>query len=57
MYVYISIEELERSRLLEYGLYIEETLPKFVQQSQVTHNNELELLIHPEGRPHPFSYP
>ena len=35
--------------LLSFGQYIEEVLPKYVQQAQVTHGNELEILIHPEG--------
>lgn len=39
----------EGSSLTEFGQYIQEMLPKYVQQTQITHGNELELLIHPEG--------
>ncbi|XP_064398539.1 NADH dehydrogenase [ubiquinone] iron-sulfur protein 3, mitochondrial-like [Halichondria panicea] len=38
-----------RSSLMEFGQYVQEMLPKYVQQTQITHGNELELLIHPEG--------
>ncbi|XP_003387348.1 PREDICTED: NADH dehydrogenase [ubiquinone] iron-sulfur protein 3, mitochondrial-like [Amphimedon queenslandica] len=44
-----TAREEKRLRLSDYGRYVEENLPKFVQQTQVTHNNELEVLIHPEG--------
>lgn len=37
------------SQLLQYGRYIHDILPKYVQQTQLTHNNELEVLIHPDG--------
>lgn len=35
--------------MIDYGKYVEENIPRFVQETQVTHNNELEILIHPEG--------
>lgn len=34
---------------MEFGCYVQEMLPKFVQHAQITHSNELELLISPEG--------
>ncbi|XP_032837301.1 NADH dehydrogenase [ubiquinone] iron-sulfur protein 3, mitochondrial [Petromyzon marinus] len=39
----------ERTKLATFGEYVAEILPKYVQQAQVTSQNELELLIHPEG--------
>ena len=38
-----------RSVLLEFGSYIGECLPKYVQRARVTHGDELEVLIHPDG--------
>lgn len=35
--------------LTGYGRYLQEMLPKYIQEAQLTHGNELELLIHPEG--------
>lgn len=37
------------SQLSEYGLYVAECLPKYVQKVQIAHGNELEVLISPEG--------
>ena len=37
------------TRLSEYGEHVGNMLPKYVQQTQVNHNNELEILIAPEG--------
>ncbi|XP_046842458.1 NADH dehydrogenase [ubiquinone] iron-sulfur protein 3, mitochondrial-like isoform X2 [Xenia sp. Carnegie-2017] len=42
-------EDPVRKRLSEYGEYIGKVLPRYVQQTQVTNNNELEILIAPEG--------
>lgn len=39
-------EKLSHAKL---GSYLIECLPKYVQKCQVTSNNELEVLIHPEG--------
>lgn len=50
MYCVIFIEEIEQAQLLEYGKYVQEIMPKYVQQTQVTHNNELEVFIHPDGK-------
>jgi NADH dehydrogenase (ubiquinone) Fe-S protein 3 len=38
-----------KERLLEFGQFVSESMPKFVQQVQVSHGNELEVLIAPEG--------
>ena len=38
-----------KQRLIDYGQYLQGILPKYIQQVQLTHTNELELLIHPEG--------
>eukprot|EP00731_Ephydatia_muelleri_P026084 Em0018g184a len=40
---------VKRQNLIDYGQYLQGILPKYIQQVQVTHINELELLIHPEG--------
>ncbi|XP_038067411.1 NADH dehydrogenase [ubiquinone] iron-sulfur protein 3, mitochondrial-like isoform X2 [Patiria miniata] len=41
--------ELQANRLADYGKYVADCLPKYVQQVQVSHTNELEVLINPEG--------
>lgn len=38
-----------RKTLIEFGKYVGECLPKYIQKIQVTHTDELELLIHPQG--------
>ncbi|KAK2141450.1 hypothetical protein LSH36_1095g00103 [Paralvinella palmiformis] len=38
-----------KSNLMEFGQYIGDCLPKYVQKAQVTHGNELEVMIHPDG--------
>ncbi|CAM9145932.1 unnamed protein product, partial [Lampetra fluviatilis] len=43
------VDAVERAKLVAFGEYVAEILPKYVQQAQVTCHNELELLIHPEG--------
>ena len=42
-------KEQSVTQLLDFGRYVQEVLPKYVQQVQVTGNKELEILIHPEG--------
>ncbi|CAK8683523.1 NADH dehydrogenase [ubiquinone] iron-sulfur protein 3, mitochondrial-like isoform X2 [Clavelina lepadiformis] len=37
-----------RQKLLEFGDYVAECLPKYVQQVQLTYTNELEVMIDPE---------
>lgn len=38
-----------RSQLTEFGQYVAECLPKYIQKVQLTAGDELELLIVPEG--------
>jgi len=40
---------VERQTLSEFGSYVADCLPKYVQKVQVTPGNELEILIVPEG--------
>lgn len=40
---------VQRSQLAEYGKYVAECLPKYVQKVQLTAGDELEVLIAPEG--------
>jgi len=42
-------DEVTKERLLEFGQFVSESMPKFVQQVQVSHGNELEVLIAPQG--------
>lgn len=39
----------KRKQLLTFGSYAGKCLPKYVQKIQLTHGNELELLIVPQG--------
>ena len=45
----IFIEDPTRSKLLEFGQFVSNSMPKYVQAAQVTEGNELEILICPEG--------
>lgn len=38
-----------KQTLVDYGQYVGQCLPKYVQKVQVTNGNELEILIHPDG--------
>lgn len=38
-----------RSQLKDFGKYVAECLPKYIQKVQITAGDELELLIAPEG--------
>lgn len=38
-----------RNALLEFGRYVGECMPRFVQQVQVNHGDELEVMVHPDG--------
>lgn len=49
IFIVASPTDEKKAMLLSFGQYIQEVLPKYVQQAQVTHGNELELLIHPDG--------
>ncbi|XP_015784863.1 NADH dehydrogenase [ubiquinone] iron-sulfur protein 3, mitochondrial [Tetranychus urticae] len=39
----------KRAKLIDFGRYCAECLPKFIQKIQVTHVDELEIMIAPEG--------
>jgi NADH dehydrogenase (ubiquinone) Fe-S protein 3 len=45
--VRVNVEQ--RKALVDFGQYVAECLPRFVQHVQMTSTNELELLIHPDG--------
>lgn len=42
-------DELSRSSLIDFGKYVAECLPKYVQRVQFTAGDELEVLISPDG--------
>ncbi|CAI7989846.1 NADH dehydrogenase [ubiquinone] iron-sulfur protein 3, mitochondrial [Geodia barretti] len=44
-----ALLDSNRSNLMEFGRYVQEMLPKYIQQTQITYSNELEILIHPDG--------
>jgi len=39
----------KKDTLKEFGSYVSECMPKYIQKAQVTYGGELELLIHPDG--------
>lgn len=44
-----KFDAIARSQLTDFGKYVAECLPKFIQKVQITSCDELELLIVPEG--------
>jgi len=44
-----SLDATIRTSLIDMGKYISEIMPKYTQAAQVTSNDELEILIHPDG--------
>lgn len=44
-----SQADATKKRLLEYGQFVADCMPKYIQACQVSHGNELEVLICPEG--------
>lgn len=42
-------DAVQRSNLTDFGKYVAECLPKYVQKVQLTSGDELEVLIAPEG--------
>uniref|UniRef100_H2YVL4 NADH dehydrogenase [ubiquinone] iron-sulfur protein 3, mitochondrial n=1 Tax=Ciona savignyi TaxID=51511 RepID=H2YVL4_CIOSA len=48
--------EIARNKLVEYGNFVSECLPKYIQQVQITHTNELELLVDPEYIVHVLTF-
>lgn len=45
----IRVNVEQRKALTDFGEYVAECLPRFVQHVQITSTNELEILIHPDG--------
>ncbi|CAF1661377.1 unnamed protein product, partial [Didymodactylos carnosus] len=45
----MKVDVAQRKQLTDFGQYVAECLPKFVQSIQMTSTNELEVLIHPDG--------
>uniref|UniRef100_UPI00193A55F3 NADH dehydrogenase [ubiquinone] iron-sulfur protein 3, mitochondrial-like n=1 Tax=Styela clava TaxID=7725 RepID=UPI00193A55F3 len=41
--------EVAWNKLMEFGDYVANCLPKYIQQVQLTHTNELEVMVHPDG--------
>lgn len=44
-----KFDAVQRTQLSDYGKYVAECLPKYVQKVQLTSGDELEILIAPEG--------
>lgn len=44
-----KFDSVQKSTLTEFGKYVAECLPKYVQKAQLTAGDELEILIVPEG--------
>lgn len=44
-----TTDELVKQNLAEFGKYVAECLPKYVQKVQIALGDELEILIAPEG--------
>lgn len=44
-----KFDGVQRSQLRDFGAYVAECLPKYVQRAQLTAGDELEVLIAPEG--------
>lgn len=42
-------DELKTTQLTDYGMFVAECLPKYVQKVQICHGDELEIMISPEG--------
>lgn len=42
-------DSVQRTNLKDFGKYVAECLPKFIQKVQITAGDELELLVVPEG--------
>lgn len=38
-----------KQSLVDFGQYVGQCLPKYVQKVQVTNGDELEIMIHPDG--------
>ena len=40
---------LKQSKLLQFGQFVSQSMPKFIQGCQIASGDELELLVSPEG--------
>ena len=47
--LFCLLEDPARTKLMEFGQFVSNSMPKYVQAAQVTEGNELEVLICPEG--------
>ncbi|CAF3678900.1 unnamed protein product [Rotaria sp. Silwood1] len=45
----IRVNVEQRKTLVDFGQYVADCLPRFVQHVQMTSTNELEILVHPDG--------
>ncbi|XP_052230191.1 NADH dehydrogenase [ubiquinone] iron-sulfur protein 3, mitochondrial-like isoform X2 [Dreissena polymorpha] len=43
------VDAAKTQNLLEFGQYVSDILPKYVQKVEVCHGDELEIFIHPDG--------
>jgi len=43
------VDKVARGHLLDFGKYVGECMPKFVQKVHVTATDELEIMVHPDG--------
>ncbi|XP_053614569.1 NADH dehydrogenase [ubiquinone] iron-sulfur protein 3, mitochondrial [Plodia interpunctella] len=46
---FAKLDPLQKAQLVDFGKYVADCLPKYVQKVQITSGNELEVLIPPEG--------
>lgn len=44
-----KFDPLAKSQLVDFGKYVAECMPKYIQKVQITAGNELEVLVPPEG--------
>lgn len=40
---------VQRQTLIDFGKYVGDCMPKFVQKVEVSHGNELDIMVHPDG--------
>ena len=40
---------LQQAKLLQFGQFVSQSMPKFIQGCQVTSGDELEILVSPDG--------
>lgn len=49
VYCKLFLEDPAKTKLMEFGQFVSDSMPKYVQTVQVTEGSELEILICPEG--------